>query len=196
MKNQKELELIKQMEILRETMFAISEIWSEESDDINSILEVDYPFSTSLDELAIEVAVWSDVAQDNIVDHIEYKKIAFADMLSTKESLEVNGENIERFSDIGLGYDDLHMGKFDTKIVHIYNEFGYILEGVRLDSGKKVFITYVSNEDYESPILKEIETALFERHTFGELYRDIHTRDMLVRKAKLGAFVKKITDKM
>lgn len=181
-------ELKKHLEVLRNAMFEINELWDN---DANEVLEDEYPFNSSFDELTLEVATWVDTAHDTLDGKVSYYDIAFADMIDSKRVVEVNGDNIELFNSLGIEYEDLHFGVYDATNVILYNEWFRIIEQYKSDSKEVLYHVVVGNEDDMCKTLREAEKILFDRLVCEEVYNNEDIKKDVMENHAIKKFIAK-----
>lgn len=192
MKKAEVLELQNLLNQLVTTMDSINETWSVNFDVVNDALEDEYPFNSSFDELACDVRNWVDSATHKLGLELEYKKLAINDFINSRETFEVNYENVDELADRGLFYEDIHSDTYDGVKVHFYLHHFYILESRNLVTNEVTFNVTVERSDYECKTLKEAETVAFEEFMFDEHYNMDDVRKSLAEKKAIDDFVDKL----
>ena len=192
MKKAEVLELKKLLNQLVTTMEKIDETWSVNFDAVNDALEDEYPLNGSFDEVVCDVRGWVDSATHKLGLELEYKKLAMNDFINSRETFEVNYENVDELADRGLFYEDIHSDTYDGVKVHFYLHHFYILESRNLATNELTFNVTIERSDYMCNTLKEAETVAFEEFIFDEHYNMDDVRQSLAEKKVINDFVDKL----
>ena len=68
----KQVQLRKELKKLQEAFVEITKLWHEETEICDKVLEPDYPFNSSFDELSSEVNEWVETAREKLTPTFEY----------------------------------------------------------------------------------------------------------------------------
>jgi len=192
MKKAEVLELKKMLNQLMTAMDGINETWGTHFDAVDNVLGDEYPFKSSFDELTCDVRGWVDSATHTLDLELEYKKLAITDFVNSRETFEVNSENVDKICDRGLFYEDIHSDKYDGVKVHFYLHHFYILESRNWDTNEITFNVTIERSDYECKTLSEAEKIAFDEFIFDEHYDMDDVRKSLAEKKAINDFIDKL----